>query len=207
MKKAILTGFILVSAIFSFSLLLAQTNETMTVTTYYPSPYGSYRDLTTYQLRIGSDVAYANANEVANNFQNGMIIEGNVGIGTNAPQAALDITSTDSGMLPPRMSTGQRNAMAAPIEGMIIYNATTQQTEQYSGGAWKSMGLAPTGLYGLCVQDLSGFGATVTMPPMDASCNCVPAGEYTKVLISQDLSVGGYGIPPGGSARYSCYKL
>ncbi len=44
-----------------------------------------------------------------------------VGIGTNTPQATLDVTSTTNGFLPPRMTFVQRNAISNPAAGLIIY--------------------------------------------------------------------------------------
>jgi len=63
--------------------------------------------------------------------------DGNVGIGTTSPQAALDVSDATSGFLPPRMTTTQRNAMTA-IAGMLIYNTTTSQHQGYNGSSWKS---------------------------------------------------------------------
>lgn len=71
--------------------LHAQSNESIVITTYYPSPYGSYRDLSSYQVRVGSNPTYSNASELLNNFQNGMIVEGNVGIGMVNPGFKLDV--------------------------------------------------------------------------------------------------------------------
>jgi hypothetical protein len=45
----------------------------------------------------------------------------NVGIGTNTPKAALDVTSTTNGLLPPRMTYAQRNAIVNPVAGLIVY--------------------------------------------------------------------------------------
>jgi uncharacterized protein (TIGR02145 family) len=47
----------------------------------------------------------------------------NVGIGTSTPDssALLELKSTNSGFLPPRMSFAQRNAIANPAAGLIIY--------------------------------------------------------------------------------------
>jgi hypothetical protein len=46
-----------------------------------------------------------------------------VGIGTATPNAsaALDITSTTSGLLPPRMTKVQLEAIASPAEGLMVY--------------------------------------------------------------------------------------
>ena len=46
-----------------------------------------------------------------------------VGIGTTTvdASAALEIESTTKGLLPPRMTIAQINAIATPVEGLIIY--------------------------------------------------------------------------------------
>ncbi len=48
----------------------------------------------------------------------------NVGIGTTAPnaKAALEIKSTDKGVLFPRLTSAQRNAIASPPDGLHVYN-------------------------------------------------------------------------------------
>lgn len=47
-----------------------------------------------------------------------------VGIGTTTPNASslLDITSTSKGLLPPRMTTAQRTAIASPANGLMVYD-------------------------------------------------------------------------------------
>ena len=46
-----------------------------------------------------------------------------VGIGTTTPNAsaALDVTSTTQGFLPPRMTKVQLEAIASPVEGLMVY--------------------------------------------------------------------------------------
>jgi hypothetical protein len=63
---------------------------------------------------------------------------GNVGIGTSAPSAAalLDVASTTSGFLPPRMTTTQRNAITSPPNGLMLYDTTTNKLQVRAGGAW-----------------------------------------------------------------------
>ncbi len=59
-------------------------------------------------------------------------------IGTNNPDpsSALDITSTDKGLLAPRMTTAQRDAIQSPAEGLIIYNLDVHCLEWYNGTNW-----------------------------------------------------------------------
>lgn len=79
MKKQIKTLLVFILLFVPFLRLDAQ--ERIVVSTYYPSPYGSYRDLDANQMRIGA--SYTQGATVAP--ANGLIVEGSVGIGTTAP--------------------------------------------------------------------------------------------------------------------------
>jgi len=65
---------------------------------------------------------------------------GQVGIGSSSPaaSAALDITSTSKGFLPPRMTTTQRDAINQPTAGLTIYNSSKNCIETYNGSSWTS---------------------------------------------------------------------
>ncbi|MDT8414408.1 MAG: hypothetical protein RQ735_03435 [Flavobacteriaceae bacterium] len=54
-------------------------------------------------------------------------ITAQVGIGTITPDASsmLDITSTDKGLLIPRMTTVQRDAIANPTAGLMVFDKET----------------------------------------------------------------------------------
>jgi len=62
---------------------------------------------------------------------------GNVGIGTTSPNssALLDLTSTTKGLLVPRMTEAQKNAIATPATGLLIYETDTATTGTYAGQA------------------------------------------------------------------------
>jgi len=49
-----------------------------------------------------------------------------------AASSVLDIQSTSRGLLIPRMTTTERNAITNPANGLIIYNTTTSQFNFYS---------------------------------------------------------------------------
>jgi hypothetical protein len=51
--------------------------------------------------------------------------------------AALEITSTTQGLLLPRMTTVQRDAIAAPASGLLIYNTTTNKLNFRAAAAWE----------------------------------------------------------------------
>jgi hypothetical protein len=66
---------------------------------------------------------------------------GSVGIGTTSPVASslLDITSTTKGLLIPRMTTTQMNAIASPATGLQVYNTDLNKNKLYNGTAWVSL--------------------------------------------------------------------
>src|ERR1041385_977993 len=67
----------------------------------------------------------------------------NVGINPtgSAPNnsAGLDVDFTNKGILIPRMTTAQRNAIASPATSLMIFNTTTNCLEIYLGGLWQSI--------------------------------------------------------------------
>jgi len=75
---------------------------------------------------------------------NALVVQGSsghVGIGTNAPNAnaLLDITSTTKAFMPPRMTTAQKDAVASPTAGMVLYDATLGKLCVYTGAAWQTI--------------------------------------------------------------------
>jgi hypothetical protein len=81
----------------------------------------------------GTTITQNNNNLFWNNTNN------NLGIGTNSPNASsiLDLNSTSKGFLAPRMTKSQREAIASPTAGLMVY-----QTDEipghfhYQNGAW-----------------------------------------------------------------------
>lgn len=55
--------------------------------------------------------------------------KGNIGIGTITPAATalLDITSVSKGLLIPRMTTAQRDAIVSPATGLFLYNTSNSR--------------------------------------------------------------------------------
>jgi hypothetical protein len=67
-----------------------------------------------------------------------------VGIGTTTPVASsqLDVTSTTKGFLPPRMTYAQKNAIASPASGLIIWCTdcgTYGEMQVFNGTTWTNM--------------------------------------------------------------------
>jgi hypothetical protein len=64
-----------------------------------------------------------------------------VGIGTTNPHTSsiLDLTSTTQGFLVPRLTTTQRDVIASPANGLMIYNTTINCFQYYKSSAWHSL--------------------------------------------------------------------
>lgn len=59
--------------------------------------------------------------------------------GAEAASAALSVTSTTQGFLPPRMTGTQRDAISSPATGLVVYNTTTNKLNVYTGSAWEAV--------------------------------------------------------------------
>lgn len=87
-------------------------------------------------------------------------------------KSMLDVVSTTKGALLPRMTTAQKNAIASPPTGLIVYDTDLSALFQYNGSAWKqfaSDGLTFTGT-------LTGNASTATALAANGS-NC-SAGQF-----------------------------
>jgi len=72
------------------------------------------------------------------------LLNAQIGIGTNTvtpdKSSILDIQSTTKGLLAPRMTTVQRNAIASPAESLLVYDTDLKMFYTYSGGVWRALG-------------------------------------------------------------------
>jgi trimeric autotransporter adhesin len=68
-------------------------------------------------------------------------LSGSAGIGTTTPNtsSALEMVSTTKGLLIPRMTQAQKNAIASPANGLIIYQTNNTKGFYYYDGSWKNI--------------------------------------------------------------------
>jgi hypothetical protein len=89
-------------------------------------------------------------------FKNAIFAQSVQKIGNNPTtinsSAVLELESTNKGLLMPRMTTDQRNAITNPATGLVIFNITTNELQTNTGtdGApiWTSSGIGATGATG-----------------------------------------------------------
>lgn len=70
-----------------------------------------------------------------------ILSSGTVGIGIDTPNAnaILDLTSTTKAFMPPRMTTTQRDNIASPTAGMVVYNSTTGKLNVRGAAGWEAV--------------------------------------------------------------------
>ena len=61
------------------------------------------------------------------------------GSGSIGSSSCLQLNSTTTGFLPPRMTETQRDANVAPIVGLTIHNITQGNLNQFSQGSWNNI--------------------------------------------------------------------
>ncbi|WMW77321.1 putative Ig domain-containing protein [Flavobacterium sp. 20NA77.7] len=121
-----------------------------------------------------------------------------IGLGTSTPHssAALDLTSTSKGVLVPRMTHAQKNAITSPVAGLLIWCldcATSGEMQVYNGTAWittlgaeASPPAPPTNL----VYTGSPFTFYDSNTITDISAPINSGGVVTSYSISPSLPIG-----------------
>lgn len=59
-----------------------------------------------------------------------------IGTGTIAASAKMEVSSTTKGMLMPRLTDAERDAIQSPAEGLTIYNTTSNTMQYYAAATW-----------------------------------------------------------------------
>lgn len=112
-----------------------------------------------------------------NTFNNGIVSKspvliGNKGVGQSyAASALLELYSTSKGLMLPRMSTVQRNAISPTAAGMIIFDVNTNKFNGHNGTAWGD--LTPLS----AISPLSLTSGTISAGTATASVNGILASS------------------------------
>ena len=126
-------------------------------------------------------------------------IQNKLSVGTpSAASAVLEVSSTTQGFLPPVMTTTQKNAIATPASGLIVYDTTLNALNFYNGSSWSSGGgggMVYPGA-GIAVSTGSAWGTSITDNSADwntAYTNRITSltttGSGAATLISNVLNI------------------
>ncbi len=166
MKKRVI--FLGILILFKIPFLFAADEKKVTLTTYYPAPYGEYKTLKASESITVTGPSGANEKAVLSaggSSGTGLVVTNanKVGIGTTSPKGILDLASTKQAFFPPRVTTSQRNAIASVTtaegskKGAVVYNTDTNTLEAYDGNKnWKSVGGGGGGLVWKTIAKKSG---------------------------------------------------
>jgi hypothetical protein len=131
---------------------------------------------------------------------NAVFTTGSVGIGVDPPNttAVLEVASTTQGLLSPRMTTTQRQAISNPANGLIVYDTNLKSLEIYDavGAVWNQ--LADTATTGTVTN------VTGTSPIAVATGTTTPAITLGTVPVANGgtgaTTLTGYLLGSGASA-------
>jgi hypothetical protein len=119
--------------------------------------------------------------------------------------AMLEVKSTDKGFLPPRMTEAQRDAIANPAAGLIIYQTDVNPgLYQYYGTTWAPVSETADGSE---TAVTAGANVTVTGTGTAANPYVVNAGGATTYSVG-DFAHGGivFFVEPCGTKGLVCAK-
>lgn len=93
-------------------------------------------------------------------------------VGTPTPNASalVDLTSTTLGVLLPRMTTVQKNAIVSPATGLIVYDTTLNFLQEWNGTAWTGVSAASNTYYSNLY-----LNSSVVNADLNAAANILPA--------------------------------
>jgi hypothetical protein len=129
-------------------------------------------------------------------------ISAQVGIGTTSPDAsaAMDVSSNSMGMLPPRMTTNQRDAISSPAAGLMIYCTSVNDLQYYNGTNWISIGnnieaASETGRYNNVIRYEVASGSDRAQ--LLSSGNLISGKSWTRSGSTISISSQGHGLASG----------
>ena len=121
---------------------VATTNLSTDVTNILPLTNGGTGSSTKNFVDLSSAQTVAGAKS----FSGNIVVGASAATGTSA---ALEIKSTTQGLLLPRLTTTQRDAINTPLVGLLIYNSTAGKMQGYTEASGTASTLANTGSTGV----------------------------------------------------------
>ena len=132
------------------------------------------------------------------------IANAQIGIGTTTPDssALLDLSSTNKGLLMPRMTSAQQAALVHPAKGLTLFNTTTNQIENNIGDGLESVIWTSTAIKGITAP----LGTNTTqlattefvLANSDSYASVTMANESSTTATTDEVVSGMSLKPPAG---------
>jgi len=90
-----------------------------------------------YTLQSGSVQLYTRINGYLKSTS--LVVTASTGLGSLNASAIAQIDSTTKGFLPPRMTTTEKNAIASPASGLVVYDTTLGKLCVRGASAWETI--------------------------------------------------------------------
>lgn len=145
------------------------------------------------QVFNSGQTAGSNFQVKANTDANALYVYGandNIGSGTATPVASakLELVSTTKGLLIPRMTTTQRDAISSPAVGLMVYNTTDSAFNYYRLSGWSAIGSG-------------GGGTTYKVGTYNSQTSSVKGAAIVgDSIYMQAFSSGNPGLVPAGGS-------
>ncbi len=191
-KKILVLILLFVIHCLLFTASFVQSSEeSITITTYYPSPYGNYREMRATRIAIGDGYIngsnYCWPGETCTNTINAdadLVVEGNVGIGTTTPSVKLEVNGqvkiTGGSPADGKVLISDANGLASwgGTDSVDIYKCPNNYScddGQYINGDWASYG---------CIGQISSISSCTNAWHLHGSKSCSNVCTYLgKVVV------------------------
>lgn len=112
--------------------------------------------------------------------------------------AALEISDTTRGLLPPRLTDAQMQNISGAATGLMVYNTDSTSFYYYNGSSWVSFGTIPVPNYAVPAGAILPFGGDTSNIPAgfllcDNQNNALDTAVYSELFTAIGYAWGGSG--------------
>lgn len=101
---------------------------------------------------------------------------------TPDPSSILEMRTTSKGLLIPRMTTAERDAITSPATGLMIFNSTSNKFNFFNGSSWTVLFSGTSGLNSITgTSNRITIGGTAADPTVDISSSYAGQSSITTL--------------------------